>query len=202
MSGNRLPAFQQFIDNLRGAFADSGADTKAAMEKARGFLEQLLQDEALYRHSTEWPSTEGHKNLLLYEDPDYGFVINGVVRTLDRKRGIHDHAHAWTAYGILVGEEELTRYRRLDDGSREGYAEIELESVTIGTRGAVDLVPPFGIHAENGGRNRSVAIIIRSERLVGRALQGRYRPETNKTFQGEGPTQDPFEISINNAGAA
>ncbi|MGE0651022.1 MAG: hypothetical protein AB7P12_04645 [Alphaproteobacteria bacterium] len=197
MPCERLPVFQGFIDDLRSAFAEAAGDTAMAMQDAKKLLQRVLMDEALHAHAEDWPSTEGHKNLLLYEDPEYGFVINGVVRTLDRKRGIHDHAHAWTAYGILHGEEELTRYRRIDDGSRDGYAEIALESVTRGTRGTVDLVPPFGIHAENGGAERSVAIIVRSERLVGRSLQGRYRPETNRTFQGEGPTQVPFEVTAN-----
>lgn len=194
MTETRLPAFQRFIDELRDAFA-SAPDTAAAMTATRAILERALRDDTLLAHSRRWPSTEGHKNLLLYEDPDHGFVINAVVRTLDRKRGVHDHAHAWTAYGILDGEEELTRYRRTDDASRPDHAEIELESVTRGGRGTVDVVPPFAIHAENGGAQRSVAIIVRSERLVGRALQGRYRPGTERTYyQGEGPTQVPFEV--------
>lgn len=194
MSANRLPAFQSLIDQLRSAFADARGDTAAAMAAAKVLLENALADDALHAHSKSWPSTEGHKNLLLYEDPDHDFVINAVVRTVDRKRGVHDHAHAWTAYGILDGEEELTRYRRVDDGRREGYAEIELESVRQGRRGSVDLVPPFGIHAENGGANRSVAIIIRSERLVGKTLQGRYR-EGNRYYHGQGPDQVPFEVN-------
>lgn len=195
MASGRLPAFQTFIDEVRRAFAEAGGDTAVAMGKTRVLLERLLQDDGLLAHSRQWPSTEGHKNLLLYEDPDYGFVINAVVRTEERKRGIHDHAHAWTAYGILDGAEELARYRRLDDGSKEGYAEVERVSVTRGVRGTVDLVPPYGIHAENGGKERSVAIIVRSERLVGRALQGRYKPDSKTTYQGEGPTQVPFEIA-------
>lgn len=195
MTVQRLSAFQQLIDDLRRAFAAAGGDTERAMRLARLGLEQALADDTLNAHSKAWPSTEGHKNLLLYEDPDYNFVINGVVRTLDRKRGVHDHAHAWTAYGILDGEEELTRYRRLDDGLREGFAEIALESVTKGVRGSVDVVPPFGIHAENGGANRSVAIIVRSERLAGRALQGRYR-DGNRYYQGHGPEQVPFEVAL------
>ena len=29
----------------------------------------------------------------------------GVFQVKDRKRGIHDHAHAWTAYGLVDGTE-------------------------------------------------------------------------------------------------
>lgn len=194
MAAQRLPVFQAFIDGLRAAFAEA-PDTEAAMVHAKVLLEDLVRDEGMRAHSKDWPSTEGHKNLLLYEDPDYGFAVNAVVRAPNRKGGIHDHAHAWTAYGMLDGVERLERYTRLDDGSREGYAEIALESVTEGTPGTVDLVPPYAIHSEKGGPGRSVAIIVRSERLVGRVTQGRYDPEANTTRQGTGPTQVPFEIA-------
>jgi predicted metal-dependent enzyme (double-stranded beta helix superfamily) len=194
MSSERLPAFQTLIDDLRVAFTTE-PDKAAAMRETGRALERALRDDSLRDHCRNWPSTEGHKNLLLYEDPDHGFVINAVVRTENRKRGIHDHAHAWTAYGILDGTEELARYRRLDDGAKDGYAEIELVSMTTGRRGTVDVVPPFGIHSENGGCERSVAIIVRSERLVGKCLQGRYKPDTKTTYQGEGPTQVPFAVT-------
>ncbi len=193
MATQRMPIFQKFIDDLRAAF-EHGPDTQAAMEKTRTLLEKLVTDQELREHSKDWPCTEGHKNLLLYEDADYGFAINAVVRTPNRKGGIHDHAHAWTAYGLLDGVEKLERYSRLDDGSREGYAELNLDSITEGGPGTVDLVPPFDIHSEKGGPGRSVAVIVRSERLVGRVLQGRFNPETNSTSQGEGPTQVPFEL--------
>ncbi|MBT3792016.1 MAG: hypothetical protein HN658_06785 [Rhodospirillales bacterium] len=195
MANPQLPAFKDFIQNLRLAFADAKGDTEAAMNRAKDLLQDLINDDSILAHSKTWPSTEGHKNLLLHEDTDYNFVINAVVRTIDRQRGIHDHAHAWTAYGIVDGTEELARYRRTDDGLVEGHAVVECESKTIGTRGAVDLVPPFGIHAENGGKERSVAIIIRSERLVGKVLQGRFKPDTNTTYRGHGPDQVPFEIN-------
>jgi predicted metal-dependent enzyme (double-stranded beta helix superfamily) len=133
--------------------------------------------------------------LLFYEDPDYHFAINGVVRVPGRKGSIHDHAHAWTAYGVLDGTESLERFRRIDDRSREGYAELELESVTEGNAGKVDLVPPFDIHAEQGGPARSVAIILRSERVAGKVLQGSYDREKNTYRQIDGPTNIPYEIT-------
>jgi len=191
----RLPAFQNFIDELRAAFADAEGDKAEAMGRARRLLEAFVMDDTVLAHSKAWPSTEGHKNLLLYEDPDYGFVINAVVRTEDKRRGIHDHAQAWTAYGLVDGVEELDRYQRIDDGTKDGYAEIELVSTTQGRRGTVDLVPPFAIHSENGGKDRSVAVIVRSERLVGKVEQGRYRAG-NEYFTGTGPDQVPYPLNV------
>ncbi|HEY7316614.1 MAG TPA: hypothetical protein VIE89_03500 [Candidatus Binatia bacterium] len=189
----RLPVFEKFIQDLRAAWVEL-PDTEKRMKRVKILLEGLVKDATMREHSKRWPSTEGHKNLLLYEDPDYQFVVNAVVRTPGRDGRIHDHAHAWTAYGVLDGTERLERYRRVDEGKKEGYALIELESLTEGYPGKVDLVPPFAIHSEKGGPTRSVAVIVRSERLVGRTLQGRYDAKTEKYGQSEGPTQVPFEI--------
>jgi predicted metal-dependent enzyme (double-stranded beta helix superfamily) len=194
ITNKRLPAFEKFIQDVRAAWAELH-DTEARMKRVKVLLEGLVKDSTMKEHSKNWPSTEGHKNLLLYEDPDYQFVVNAVVRTPGRDGRIHDHAHAWTAYGVLDGTERLERYRRIDEGKREGYALLELESLTEGYPGKVDLVPPFAIHSEKGGPTRSVGMIVRSERLVGRTLQGRYDAKTDEFNQGEGPTQVPFEVA-------
>ena len=190
----RLPVFEKFIQDLRAAWSEL-PDMEARMKKGQQLLEALVKDESLRQASRSWPSTEGRKNLLFYEDPDYGFAINGVVRIPGRKGSIHDHAHAWTAYGLLDGTESLERFRRIDDRSQEGHAELELESVTQGTPGKVDLVPPFDIHAEQGGPTRSVAIILRSERVAGKVPQGSYSMEGNLYRQIEGPTNIPYNIT-------
>ena len=158
-------------------------------------LEQLVKDAGLKAHSASWPSTEGYKNLLLYVDPDHHFVINAVVRVPGRTGSVHDHADAWVLYGVLDGSESLERYERIDDGSRPGYAEVRLASVSTGTQGKVDLVPPGAIHAEQGGPTRSVAIIVRSQRLgQGTVLQRTYDPKAKTVIERYGPTQVPYEL--------
>ena len=194
MSSARLPVFEKFIQELRAAWAEL-PDTEAGMKRGQTLLESLVKDPGMREASKSWPSTEGRKNLLFYEDADYGFAINGVVRVPGRKGSIHDHAHAWTAYGILDGTESLERFRRIDDGSKQGYAKLELESVTEGQPGKVDLVPPFDVHAEQGGPTRSVAVILRSERVAGKVLQGSYDKESNTVRRIEGPTNIPYDIT-------
>jgi predicted metal-dependent enzyme (double-stranded beta helix superfamily) len=193
-SQKRLAVLEKFIQEVRAAWGEL-SDMEPRMKKTAELLQVLVNDPTLRAHSENWPFTEGHKNLLLYEDPDYGFVINAVVRTPGRDGRIHDHAHAWTAYGVLDGTERLERYRRLDGGKKEGYALIQLESLTEGVPGKVDLVPPYAIHSEKGGPDRSVAVIVRSERLVGRALQGRYDAKSDQCVHRQGPTQVSLELS-------
>jgi predicted metal-dependent enzyme (double-stranded beta helix superfamily) len=190
-----LPAFERFIGDLR-AIWDCETDNQRRMEKAKPLLETLVMDPDLKAHSAHWPSTEGHKNLLLYVDPQRHFAVNAVVRTPGRKGGVHDHADAWVLYGLLDGTESLERYERVDDGSQPGHAQVRLASVTRGSQGKVDLVPPRAIHAEQGGPTRSVAVILRSQRLgEGTILQRAYDPRANTVVEQFGPSQVPYELT-------
>jgi predicted metal-dependent enzyme (double-stranded beta helix superfamily) len=191
---SRLPVLEKFIGDLRAIWA-AHSDNQRRMERTKPLLEHLLCDPGLKAHCAQWPSTEGYKNLLLYVDPDHHFVINAVVRAAGRTGSVHDHADAWVLYGVLDGSEKLERYDRVDDGSRPGHAKLRLSSVTAGTQGKVDLVPPHAIHAEQGGPTRSVAIIVRSQRLgEGTVLQHSYDPKANTVIERYGPTQVPFEL--------
>jgi predicted metal-dependent enzyme (double-stranded beta helix superfamily) len=189
-----LPVFEDFIAELRAIWA-ADSDNRRRMEKAKPLLERLVMDEGLKAHSARWPSTEGYKNLVLHVDSQHHFAINAVVRTPGRTGGVHDHADAWVLYGVLDGTESLERYERIDDGRRDGFAELRLASVTTGTQGKVDLVPPHAIHAEQGGPTRSVAIIVRSQRLgEGTILQRAYDPKAKTVIERFGPTQVPYAL--------
>ncbi len=187
-------AFSQFIDKVHAIWARE-SDMQKRMEATQPLLVEFVKDPALRDSATTWPSTEGHKNLLLHTDEQFGFIINAVVREPNRKGSVHDHSQAWVLYGLVEGTESLERYDRIDDGSRPDYAEVKLASVTTGQPGTVDLVPPFNIHAEQGGPGRSVAVIFRSERLVGRILQHGYDVATGKVIERYGPTQVPFSLA-------
>ena len=191
-----LPILQTFIAELRRIWA-ADTDNQRRMEQSKPLLERLLMEPSLKAHSAQWPSTEGRKNLLFYVDPDHHFVINAVVRVPGRTGSVHDHADAWVLYGVLDGTESLERFERTDDGSRPGYAELKLASVTTGSQGKVDLVPPRAIHAEQGGPTRSVAIIVRTQKLgEGTVLQHRYDPKAKTVVEQWGPTQIPFELGV------
>ena len=117
------------------------------------------------------------------------------MRAPGRSGSVHDHADAWVLYGVLDGSESLERYERIDDGRRAGHAELRLVSVTTGTQGKVDLVPPHAIHAEQGGPTRSVAVIVRSQRLgEGTILQRAYDPTAQTVVERFGPTQVSYPL--------
>jgi len=191
-----MSALKKFIDSARKLHAEE-TDPAKRWEKMTPLLQELITDPGVKEQSKLWPDCsqggERAENLLFYEDPDYKFVINGLIKAPHTRTAIHDHAHNWTLYGVLDGSESIERYDRLDDGSKPDYAEVrKAENVRV-SAGKIDLVPPYAIHAEESGEERTVAIIVRAEKAGG-FLQGRYDPETKKCWQGYGPKQLPFEL--------
>jgi len=192
-------ALDRFISKTRDLFAEE-SDPEKRWTELTPILAELLADPEVMEASREWPDCvpqDGRaENLLFYEDPDYGFAINGLTKGDARQGGrtrIHDHAHIYTLYGVLDGHERIERYERLDDRSRPDYAEIRKAADLHVGPGEIDLVRPYEIHTEVTVGERTVAIIIRSQK-GGDFNQGRYNPETGEYYESLGPRQTPSEM--------
>ena len=184
-------AVKKFIDSTRELFA-AEADPAKRWAKMPPLLQELLADPSIKEQSKSWPDcsqgSERAENLLFYEDPDYKFVINGLIKAPKTRTQIHDHAHNWTLYGVLDGTETIERYERTDDRSDPDYADIrKTVNVQVGA-GKIDLVPPYEIHAEESGARtdrcdyrpggKSGNLSPRSLRSSDEEVLARLRPET------------------------
>jgi predicted metal-dependent enzyme (double-stranded beta helix superfamily) len=192
-------AMNRFIAKTRDLFAEE-SDLEKRWTQLTPILAELLADPEVIEASKSWPDCvpqDGRaENLLFYEDPDFGFAINGLTKGEARQGGrtrIHDHAHIYTLYGVLDGHERIERYERLDDRSQPDYAEIRKTADLHVGPGEIDLVRPYEVHTEVTVGERTVAVIIRSQR-GGDFNQGRYNPETNEYYESLGPRQTPCEM--------
>ncbi|HUY07068.1 MAG TPA: hypothetical protein VMU99_07410 [Acidimicrobiales bacterium] len=197
-------ALDVFISTARDLFSRE-SDPERRWEQLSPILSDLLADPDVIAASKNWPECvprDGRaENLIFYEDPDYGFAVNGLTKGEGRiawersqtSRHLHDHAHIYTLYGVLDGHERIERADRIDDGSRPDYAEIRRTADRYVSPGEIDLVRPYEIHREVSVGERAVAIIIRSQKSGG-FMQGRYDPETNRYWEGLGPRQTPCEM--------
>jgi predicted metal-dependent enzyme (double-stranded beta helix superfamily) len=188
----RLPAARRFIEETRALYAGCGA-TEERIARLRPLLASLLSDPALKDAAARWPNlndwaNERIANLLFYEDPDYGFVLNALVKDAGEKTPIHDHGHTWTLYGVLTGGETVLRYRRMAQGA--GLERLDERQVAPGY---IDVVPPFEIHAEFNGDTRTAGLIFRTQR-VGTYLQNWYQ-EDGGVRKHSGPQQVPFDLA-------
>ena len=186
-----MQSVTRFVEEIRALYAALG-DPAQVWPEAREPMAALLADPALAASSKDWPVSD-HENLLFYEDPDYGFVLNGLIKDPGRVTRIHDHAHTWVLYGVLTGSEEILRYERIDDRSDPAKAEIRESGRDKVAPGAMDIVAPHAIHAEAAGGDGSVAVIMRSE-IPGGFNQGRYDPDTGRYWESPGVTQIPWSL--------
>jgi predicted metal-dependent enzyme (double-stranded beta helix superfamily) len=192
-----LASVETFIGHLRSLY-DEDLDDVTRYEKARPALQTLLADPELKKRAETWPSRndpeKGHyENLLFYEDPDYGFVINALIKEAGEATPIHDHGEVLTVYGVLAGGETVRRYRRTDDGADDGKIELEMVGDHEVAPGYIDFVPPGEIHVEYNGPHRTIGIIVRNGN-VGKNLQNWYDKPSGTRVQRFGPKQVPHEL--------
>lgn len=206
MKSQNPNALERFIGKTRALFARE-QDLEKRWPALAPILAELLADREVIEASKSWPDcvpADGRaENLLFYEDPDYGFAINGLTKGSARQGArarIHDHAHIYTLYGVLDGRERIERYERLDDRSRPGYAKIRKTLDRLVGPGEIDLVRPYEVHTEVTVGERTVAVIVRSQK-GGDFNQGRYVPETDEYYESLGPRQTACEMLPRRDGA-
>src|SRR5690606_38090416 len=97
-----IRAAEQFIAALR-ELHEQGNEPADLWTSATEPFKKLLSDAELKELARRWPTSpaklglEGkHANLLFYEDPDYKFVINGLIKAPHAKTTVHDHGKSWT----------------------------------------------------------------------------------------------------------
>ena len=192
-----LPAARRFVDEVRALYAE-GLEPEVLWQAIREAMGPLLADRGLKESSRHWPLTvEGQprvRNLLFYEDPDYGFVLNATVRKAGVITNVHDHGDVWTLYGLIEGHETMYRYERTDGNPRdEGPAVLQPAGRYEIGPGDVDVVPPGNIHQEHAGAVASTAFIVRARR-AGTFKQRHFNAETGAVTLNDGPDLVPFAL--------
>lgn len=202
-------ALERFIRKTRELCARE-PDVDKRWTALSPILAELLTDAEVREASKAWPNTgmvDGRAgNLLFYEDPDYGFAINGQVhdRPVGEPKGAHDHGHIYTLYGLLDGHERIDLYERTDlpqANSRPDYAETRKTSERLAGPGDIHMAKPYEIHTEVSIGERTTSVIVRSQKGGG-FNQGRYNLATNHYSESLGPRQIPAEMLPKKAATA
>lgn len=187
-----IPAAERFVAEMRKACA-AGLQDRPRWERCRELLKELIADPEIKRHAKTWPvgGFDGKRvdNLLFYEDPDYGFVMNALIKRPGGRAMIHDHGPSWTIYGVLDGQERIVRFAAQDKG--DGTVALSEASAVMCGPGDVDIVEPREIHSEYAGETGSIAFIVRSQRS-GTFEQLSY--EAPRPVVHFGPNQVPFKL--------
>jgi predicted metal-dependent enzyme (double-stranded beta helix superfamily) len=184
-----------FVDEVRALFKQPLSDDER-WRRIAALMPALIESPELRASARSWPEHgpgEMPRNLLFYEDPDYRFVVNGLIKKPHEGTPVHDHAHTWTVSALMEGEEHVTLYRRADDGSRPDFASLEKLADHEVRPGHVDLIPPYVIHEERAGDCRTISMIVRSEK-TGSFPQNMFHMVTGRVTQSPGAGQFPYDL--------
>ncbi len=88
----------------------------------------------------------------------------------------HDHGPYWVIYGNSAGYTDMTEYRRLDDGSREGYAELEVSRQYRIETGSSSIFDVGAIHSIDYPANTTFIRLTGGDVESGKNL--RFNPES------------------------
>ena len=99
------PILDTYVRQVRAAL-DAGEALEPTVQRIAAALQPLLADR-------EWLAARGlprpgePRYYLLYEDPDYGFVVTLMHHAAGHRGWIHDHGSMWTVYGVYAGREVI-----------------------------------------------------------------------------------------------
>lgn len=144
-------SLDQFTEETRAALkADSGP---AAHEKVRANLEKLLKDPDFIAAQCGPDAEPGIRTI--YRDKDTGFNVLVHIYKEGKKGPPHDHGRSWAVYGQASEWTDMTLWERKDDGSKEGFADVE-EKETFrlepGMAGKFEIGQIHSIHFPDGAK--------------------------------------------------
>jgi len=202
-----LKAVETLIKDVR-ALCAAPISPEERWSSASDRMRTLLADPELREHARTWPTSPAllglqgkHANLLFYEDPDHGFVLNGLIKPAGARTTIHDHGRSFTVYGVITGAEKVVRYAVRDavplTGSTESgllaRAQVDLtEEHDVGP-GHIDYILPWAVHAEVNGDASTAAMILRSQRS-GTFVQNIFDATSGAVEQYHGPRQISYAL--------
>lgn len=159
-------AIADLVADLRTAAARHADPAELAAEVER--LARPLADDQdwVEQRCREAPEEQGFGVTILHEEPDHSLLVETVCWLPGRGVAPHDH-QTWGVVVGLEGRERNTGWRRLDDGSREGYAEIVPDREVIVTPGDTIRLMPDDIHSvRNEGTEPSLSLHIYGRNLA------------------------------------
>ena len=165
--------FEQFRAHNRAVYDEAG---KADLEQIRQSLERLLRESQPFVDEHCGPDTGGGV-VELYQDPEKGFLVYAHGYAEGKTSPPHDHGASWAICGQAKQFTDMTEWNRLDDKTKDGYAEIESARKYRLDPGMAGKFGPHAIHQihfEAGARFVRVtgADLFQEETLT-------YQPDTN-----------------------
>ena len=136
-------SLDQFVHDMESLLASQPKEEKI-FDTGSSWLEKLIGNPDAIRPQFLVPAINGqrpnHGSYILYQGEN-GLSVTAVVWGAGEHVGPHDHG-TWGMIGVLDNSLTETRFRRVDDRSREGYAQLEQDRQATFKPGEITLLVP------------------------------------------------------------
>ena len=178
---------KDYVEDLRAVTAACQDEQEIFTELAplaqRLALNKAWVEECHYKSDPD----QGFGVHALHEEPDHGPAVFVVAWSPGGGAPPHDHG-TWAIVAGIKGFERNIRYARVDDGSKPGYAELEVKHDFEAGPGNLVLMKTGGIHEV---RNESDQVTL-SLHTYGRHVNYTQRSQFDLATK----TEKPFLVKI------
>jgi predicted metal-dependent enzyme (double-stranded beta helix superfamily) len=176
-----------FVADLRAVAADN-EDIHDILKRLPAYATRYAASEDIRRRCNRSPDpVQGFEFQVLHEEPDHSLAVAALSWLPGRGTPAHNHG-TWAVVVGVEGDEVNIFYKREDDGSRPGHAELKELSTKTFAPGQALAMPPHIIHAV---RNDSDKLSV-SLHVYGRNINFTGRSKFDPARQ----LEEPFVVTI------
>ncbi len=136
----------QYVADLRRIAREADGEDRLLAEVAPLARKLALDRSWLKPEHYEADAEQGFGVHLVHEEDDHSLAVFVVSWLPGRGADAHDHG-TWAVVAGIEGDERNVRYKRVDDRSRPGYAELEVKAEFTAGPGDVLCIRDGGVHA-------------------------------------------------------
>ena len=188
MSTPEQYSISQYIEDLR-RISENAIDESEILEKVGAKAKRLSTESGWIESRFYRPDEEtGFSAFLLHEEEDHSLAVLAVSWAPGMGVGPHDHG-TWAVVVGVDGVERNTRYKRLDDRSNSGYAELEVKDESSAGPGDLVRIRTGGIHSVNNDSDKVTLSLHTYGTHINHTLRSQYDLEAR--------TAKEFKVDIN-----
>ena len=167
-----------FVDDMRTITSETSDDGEI-IARVKPLAIRFAQDKSwLTEEHHECNNAQGFAVYLLHEEPDHSLAVFASAYSAGCGNPPHDHG-TWSIVAGVEGSETDTLWHRLDDGSREGHAELEQGVSTSVVSGNAVAMVTGEIHSVVNTTDETTISVHVYGKHVGFIDRSQFDPDTN-----------------------
>jgi len=151
---------------------DSGPEGRECIAR---HLEKLLVDKDFVAAHLGPEKPSGAETI--YTDPDFDFRVMAHTNRGASNNTPHCHGPSWVIYGMAMNHVEMTEWKREDDGSVDGHADLSVDKIYVLNEGEARVYNEGVIHSLNRPLETRLVRVTGCD--LDKTLRYRYDPENN-----------------------